>query len=104
LLAVATLGVGVACSLNPQPLPPGDQPDTGAAQVAEDGGTGGSSPDATTTLGPGDGSAEVDGNKPGVPSADGGGIDSGATSTGDAGSDAAADGSSGVMDDGGQED
>jgi hypothetical protein len=73
-----------ACSLNPQPLPPGDQPDSGAAEIAADASVasdgslfGGGADGGTTPAG--------DGSTPGTPGVDGGaGADSGST-TGDGG-------------------
>ena len=91
-----------ACSLNPQPLPPGDQPEGGGAEiaadasVASDGGLFGGGADAGTTT-------EADGSTPGSPTVDGGArADSGSTGDGglvatdaetEATVDAAADGS-----------
>jgi hypothetical protein len=105
-LAALSLGVGgaVACSLNPQPLPPGDKPD---GAVSESPGTGGGASDASGAFGDdggalvsegggGDGGTNVpsDGGPPGLPDGgeDGGAADGGTDAPQDGPSDAPADG------------
>jgi hypothetical protein len=68
--AVLLLGATVqACSLNPQPLPPGDQPDGGAFGAAD---ATAASADGGTDLGAGgDASAHSDAGDQGVPPTNG---------------------------------
>jgi hypothetical protein len=85
--------VAVACSLNPQPLPPDNAGDAGGFRGAD------SSP-ASALDGKG-GSPEAEGNPPGEDAGGGGGIDGGDTGEGDASGDDATDGEASDGDDGG---
>jgi hypothetical protein len=84
--ALVVLIAGVACDLNPQPLPPGEQPDAGLGNTAS--GSGGSPGGATEGDGavasaPGDGAVPlIDG---GTQSLAGDGSTDGALDAGDAG-------------------
>jgi hypothetical protein len=84
--AVTALIAGVACDLNPQPLPPGEQPDGGLSDTTS--GNGGTPGGATE----GDGAAATAPGDAGVPAIDGGteslaadGSTDGALDAGDAG-------------------
>jgi len=80
--AVLALGAACGCSLNPQPLPPGEGPDAGGgSQVIADATTGN---DATGGFGSGDAGARQDATADALPSVPG-------TDAGDAESDAPAD-------------
>jgi hypothetical protein len=69
--AAALVAVGAGCSLNPQPLPPGDGPEGGggAAQPEVDAAAGGGA-DSGTLLGANDGGSS-DGTTPAIPPPDG---------------------------------
>jgi hypothetical protein len=68
--AVALVAVGAGCSLNPQPLPPGDGPDGGVAAQPEVDAAAGGAADSGALLGANDGGAS-DGTTPAIPPPDG---------------------------------
>lgn len=84
---LAALAAVCACSLNPQPLPPGASPEGGAAQVAADA----TVPDSGSSFG---GSSGGDGGARGDATTDAEAPPTPATDAGDAASDAVADGPS----------
>lgn len=103
LAAFSGLALGFAaaqgCSLNPQPLPPGEQSDGGATMAIPADATTASEDSGEFAGGDAAGGADKDGTTPGTPQADGG--DARSDSGGDgAPNDAATDGSTdGPMED-----
>lgn len=94
LQSASRLGVLVAltaacgCSLNPQPLPPGEGPDGSAGQIPADATTG----DSGGSFGGNDGGARIDATADGAPAI--------APDAGDAASDAMGDGPTEAAEDG----